>query len=97
MTRLQVRVRPGARRNEVTSFMADGTLKVSVSAPPEEGRANRALIALLAETLGVSERQVRLTKGAGSRSKTVEVEGIEPAEAQRRLSASMKGSGSRGE
>jgi hypothetical protein len=97
VTRLQVRVRPGARRDEVTSFMADGTLKVSVSAPPEEGRANRALIALLAETLGVSERQVRLTKGAGSRSKTVEVEGIEAAVVRHRLEAAMKGSGSRDE
>lgn len=77
--------------------MADGTLKVSVSAPPEEGRANRALIALLAETLGVSERQVRLTKGAGSRSKTVEVEGIEAAVVRHRLEAAMKGSGSRDE
>jgi len=89
MTVLSVRVRPGARRDEVVSWMADGTLKVGVSAPPEEGRANRALIALLARSLGVNARQVRVTRGASSRAKTIEVDGLDRAEVERRLSAAM--------
>lgn len=58
-----------------------------MSAAAERGRANDAAVQLLAETLRVQPADVRLVSGHGSRDKVVEVTGIEPSEAERRLSA----------
>jgi uncharacterized protein len=60
--------------------------KLRVAAPPERGRANEAAVALLAEALRVQPGDVRLLAGHGSRDKVVEVSGIAPSEAERRLS-----------
>jgi uncharacterized protein YggU (UPF0235/DUF167 family) len=59
--------------------------KLRVIAPPERGRANDAALRLVAERLGVDTDAVRLVAGHGSRDKVVEVTGIAPAEAERRL------------
>ena len=59
--------------------------KLRVTAPPERGRANDAALRLVAERLGVDTAAVRLVAGHGSRDKVVEVTGIAPAEAERRL------------
>jgi uncharacterized protein (TIGR00251 family) len=55
---------------------ADGKrhLKVRVAAPPEDGKANEALVRLLAKVLGVGRTKVRIVAGASSRMKTIEVE-----------------------
>ncbi len=74
--RFTVRVQPRASRSEVCGVHGDA-LKVRLAAPPVEGAANDALIALLADELDVSRRAVRIVSGATSRSKTVEVDGIE--------------------
>jgi uncharacterized protein (TIGR00251 family) len=71
-TTLQVRVQPRARRNAVTK-VADGSLKVYVTAPPEDGRANEAVVEAIAEWLGVKRRQVEIIQGATSRNKVVRV------------------------
>jgi len=71
--RLTVRVSPGASRTEIAGRMADGRLKVRVAAPPEDGRANAALLKLLARELGVDARDVALVAGHGARDKLVEV------------------------
>lgn len=81
--RLAVRVAPGASRTEIAGRMADGRLKVRLAAPPEDGRANRALVELLARRLGVDRRAVVLVAGRGSRDKIVEI--AAPAERVRRL------------
>jgi hypothetical protein len=81
--RLAVRVSPGASRSGIVGRMADGRLKVRVAAPAEDGRANDALIALLAESLGVARRAVVLVAGHGARDKIVAV--AAPAERVRRL------------
>jgi uncharacterized protein len=60
--------------------------KLRVAAPPEHGRANQAAVTLLAETLRIQPDDVRLLAGHGSRDKVVEVRGIAPSEAERRLS-----------
>ncbi|HUJ10601.1 MAG TPA: DUF167 domain-containing protein [Verrucomicrobiae bacterium] len=70
----QVRVIPRARRNAVVK-MADGSLKVYVAAPPEDGRANEAVVEHIAEWLGVKRRQVEIIRGATSRNKVVRVTG----------------------
>jgi uncharacterized protein (TIGR00251 family) len=70
-----LQVIPNASRNQVVSC-AEGTLKLKVQAPPEEGRANRAVIELLAKHFGVSKRAIRLLSGERSREKRVSIEGI---------------------
>jgi len=70
-----VRVQPRARRNAVAGLKGDA-LKVCVTAPPEDGRANEALIELLAETLDVKRRQIEILTGATSRDKVVRVSGL---------------------
>lgn len=57
-----------------------------MTAPPERGRANDAAVALLAERLRIKPDDVLLVAGHGSRDKVVEVSGITPSEAERRLS-----------
>ena len=72
---LSVRVVPRASRNEV-SGEHDGALKIRLTAPPVEGKANKALIEFLAKTLGVPRGQVSLVAGDTSRAKRIRVAGI---------------------
>ena len=73
--RVSVTVVPSARtsRVEVTGV---GQLRVAVTAPPREGRANEALVALLAEHFRVPRVRIRIIRGAGSRHKVVEITGL---------------------
>jgi uncharacterized protein (TIGR00251 family) len=89
VTRVSVRVSPGARQNRIRGWLASGELRVAVSAPPERGRANQAVIELLAEALAIPRRAVSLARGGSSRQKTFEVEGLEEAEARRRIDAAI--------
>ena len=61
--------------------------KVRVAAPPERGRANAAVLALLAKTLSLPRSSLAIVSGGGSRDKIVELTGIEPTELERRLAA----------
>jgi uncharacterized protein (TIGR00251 family) len=54
------------------------SLKVRLAAPPVDGAANEALVALLADELDVARRSIRIVSGMASRSKVIEVDGIEP-------------------
>jgi hypothetical protein len=89
IARLAVRVHPGARRAGLLGRMADGALKVAVTAAPEGGRANEAVVALLADALGVPRRAVAVARGQASRTKTVTVDGLDEAEARRRVDAAL--------
>jgi uncharacterized protein (TIGR00251 family) len=73
-TTFTIRVTPRAKRNAVTKT-PDGSLKVYVTAPPEDGRANEAVVEVLANWLGVKRRQVEIIRGATSRNKIVRVTG----------------------
>ena len=92
--KLALRVQPGAKRSALLARLASGEWKVAVAAPPVEGRANDAVVDLVSDLLGVKRRQVTVTRGASSRTKLVEVEGVSEAEAEARLSAALPGSGS---
>jgi uncharacterized protein len=70
--KLRVRVKPGSRQESIERA-ADGSLIVKIRAPAQEGRANEAAIAAVAEFLCVSKSAVRLVSGARSRSKVFEV------------------------
>jgi uncharacterized protein YggU (UPF0235/DUF167 family) len=78
-----VRVTPRARRNALT--LEGETLRAWLMAPPVEGAANAALLALLAERLGLPKRAVTLLRGESSREKVVAIEGISAEEFRNRL------------
>ncbi len=84
-TRIAVRLSPRASRDEIGGFepAADGAgevLRVRVTAPPVDGRANTALTRLLAKRLGVARGAVTIVGGQSSRRKVVAVEGLSLAE-----------------
>jgi uncharacterized protein len=81
---LAVRVQARARRDEIAGERA-GSLLVRVTAPPVEGRANAAVCRLLAERLGLAPGRVAVVRGAASRDKLIEIDGIEAGELRRLL------------
>lgn len=82
--RLNVRLTPRASRTEVRGFL-DDVLHIRVTAAPVDGRANEALIRLLADRLGVARGAVRVVAGHTSREKLLAVDGLSTEEAHRRL------------
>ena len=83
-TLVPVKVVPNASRSRLAGPHGDG-VKVQVTAPPERGRANEAVCAVLAEALGVPPRDVSVVRGETSPAKTLRVEGLTPDEVARRL------------
>ena len=76
---VSVRVHPGARRNAV-SGIHDGAVKISLTTPPVDGRANETLITFVAELLGLPRGRVSLVAGMTSRTKVLRVTGKSAAE-----------------
>ncbi|MEZ0396991.1 MAG: DUF167 domain-containing protein [Anaerolineales bacterium] len=70
---LAVRVTPRASRNEIVEVLSDGTVKVHLTAPPVEGKANEALIEFLAEVLDVAPSRIEVVAGAGGRDKLISI------------------------
>ncbi len=81
---LKLRIVPNAKRDEVVGEHGDA-VKIKVAAPAVEGKANEALLEVVAKKLGVHPRAVSLIAGPKSRNKVIAVEGIEAGEARRRL------------
>jgi uncharacterized protein (TIGR00251 family) len=74
---LKIKAVPGASRDAVAGMLGD-RVKIRVSAPPEGGKANRAIEAVIAESLGVKASQVSVVAGMANPAKTVRVTGVEP-------------------
>ncbi|QDV35785.1 DUF167 domain-containing protein [Tautonia plasticadhaerens] len=91
-TVVAVVARPGSRRPGVLGER-DGALLLAVSAPPDKGKANAALAALLAETLGCKASAVRLIGGPASRRKRFLVEGRSAEAIRDRLRGVLSGGG----
>lgn len=81
--RVHVKVVPGAKRTRIAGVLGD-RLKLQVAAPPEDGKANAAVISLLAEALGIDRSRVELLSGASNPRKTFRV-GVAPEAASRAL------------
>ncbi len=81
---LQLKVAPKAARNAITGWMGD-TLKLSVTAAPEKGKANEAVIDLLAKALDVPRSSIAVVRGQTSQQKLVAVQGFDDAQLRRRL------------
>jgi uncharacterized protein (TIGR00251 family) len=87
--RLRLRVSPGSARSEIVGRHGDGW-KVRVTAPPEDGRANAAVVRLIAETVSVARNAVSVVSGQASRDKIVELAGIDLSRVERRLAAAVE-------
>ena len=81
---IAVRAQPRARRNAVVGEQ-NGALKVAVTAPPDKGRANKAIEEVLASALGLKKSAVELVSGPASRDKRFLLRGITMEEARERL------------
>jgi len=80
---LTLHIQPGAKKTEVSGLYGDA-LKIRLAAPPVDGKANAALIAFVAERLGLAKALVRLKSGQTSRRKVLEISGTVP-DLRRRL------------
>jgi uncharacterized protein (TIGR00251 family) len=85
--RFVVHVQPRASRTGISGTHGDA-IRVRLQAPPVDGAANEALVAFLAESLGVPRARVRIASGTTARRKTVEVDGVSRADIERLLSSS---------
>lgn len=74
-TRIAVRLRPRGNRDQLMG-MRDGVLLARVTAPPVEGRANKALRQMIAKRIGIAPSRVSVVQGEKSRNKVVRVEGV---------------------
>jgi len=84
--KLNILVQPGANRNRIAGYHGE-RVKIGVSAPPEKGKANKAVCELLAREFGVRKSDVRVVSGVRCREKTVEVLGIDESVVREKLTA----------
>ena len=85
--RLDVHVIPHSRKNSIV--WEEGVLKVRLTAPPVDGAANKALIALLAQCLGLPKRDIRIVHGTTGRHKTVEILGMTVEGVEQKISGAL--------
>lgn len=83
MHTLSIRVQPNASRNEIVGWLDDGSLKIRIQTPPQDGKANKALIAFLAKELGVSKNQISILRGETSRQKVIAIDQLSHTQLQR--------------
>ncbi len=81
---IEVRAKPNARESRIAGMLGSA-LVVHLAAPPVEGAANEELIATMARALGIPKRDVSIVRGAASRTKWIEVQGLSAAAVQERL------------
>jgi uncharacterized protein len=86
---VSVRAQPGAKRNGVMGEHA-GALKVAVTAAPEKGKANAAIMQVLAEALGCKPSQIEILSGTSGREKKVLISGIVPEDLKMRIEALLE-------
>ena len=87
-TLLRLRVQPMAHDDRIEGFLEDGTLKMSVRAAPEKGKANRSVIRLLARRLGLASNQITIVSGLTSRRKSVHLTGLDEGQVRQMLAQS---------
>ena len=79
-TAITIRVTPRAKRNEIFGIMDDGTIKIRITAPPVNGKANQALIKFLSDIFDVKHSQIEVVAGHTGRKKLIAIEGLSPDE-----------------
>lgn len=84
---ISVRVSPKSTKNEISGIMADGTVKIRLTAPPVEGKANKALIKFLSTVLDVAPTNIEIISGQTARDKLVTIIDLDAVTLQKRLLA----------
>jgi uncharacterized protein (TIGR00251 family) len=79
-----VRVQPRARRNAIVGELGDA-LKIALTAPPADGRANEACVEFFADVLGVPRSSIMIASGQNGRNKVIRVTGLAVSELKKRL------------
>lgn len=92
-TSIEVHVQPGAKSDEITGLKG-GVLWARVTAPPRKGQANRALLELLAQALGVPGSALDLVRGHTTRNKVIAIDGVSRNELDQKLARVCAGKGS---
>ena len=82
--KLQVQVRPNAKRNEIVSF-EEGILRIKIGVPPVKGKANKELVKFLSEILETGKSNIAIEKGATSREKTIAIRNMTQSQLSDRL------------
>jgi uncharacterized protein (TIGR00251 family) len=82
---LAIRVTPRASRDEIVEVLSDQTIKIRLTAPPVEDKANTALIAFLSEVLGVPKANIEIVAGQSGRDKLVSILDIESEEVHKKI------------
>jgi uncharacterized protein (TIGR00251 family) len=75
-TTITIRVIPRAKKSEISQVLDDGTIKIRLTAPPVEGKANKALVRFLADVFRISPSNIEIISGVKGRKKVVLIEGI---------------------
>jgi uncharacterized protein len=82
---ITVRVTPRMAKNEITEILNDGTIKIRLTAPPVDGKANEGLIAYLAKVLEISPSNIEIVAGLTGREKLVTIIGLSPEVVQNKI------------
>jgi uncharacterized protein len=82
--KIRIKAQPNASKNEIIGFMGD-ELKIRVSAPPESGKANKAIESLLAQKLGVKKSQIRIVSGLANTHKVIEISNLNEEQLKEKL------------
>jgi uncharacterized protein len=87
---LAVRVTPRASRNEIVEIQSDGTIRIHITAPANEGKANDELIKFLSEILGAPKTHIDIVAGASGRDKLISVLDMDAVEVHNRIVGHLK-------
>lgn len=87
---LAIRVLPRAKKNEVVGILSDGTIKIRLTAPPVEGKANSALISYIADLLAVPRSKIQIIAGETGRDKLITILDLDAHNVQDRILSQVK-------
>ncbi|MEA5077325.1 MAG: DUF167 domain-containing protein [Anaerolineaceae bacterium] len=82
---ITVRVTPRSSRNEISEILADGTVKIRLTAAPVDGKANENLVEYLAKVLDINKSSIDIVAGMTGREKLVTILGLSPEDVQTRI------------
>ena len=82
---LAIRVTPRSSKNQIAEILDDGTIRIRLTAPPVEGKANEALISFLADVLDVSRSKIEIVAGETGRDKLVSILGMDAETVHKRI------------
>jgi len=89
-TKLKIRVTPRAKHDEIYYILEDGTVKVRLTAPPVEGKANKALIKYFSGILEIPRSRIEILSGFKSRNKLMAIRGMDSIEIYNKLNGIVK-------